>query len=129
MLGAVTRFLLICLGGAAGTGARYLCGGWAQRLFGAAFPYGTLGVNLVGSFLIVVIMHLGLVKGAISGDLRVILTTGVMGGFTTYSSFNYETVGFLRAGAFALAFLNIGATLLGCLVAAGLGLAVTRWLF
>jgi fluoride exporter len=124
----VIRFLLICLAGAAGTGARYLFGGWAQRQLGTGFPYGTLGVNLIGSFLIVIIMQLGLVKGVISGDLRVILTTGLMGGFTTYSSFNYETVQFLREGAFAMAFLNISLTFLGCLIAAGLGLALGRWL-
>jgi CrcB protein len=130
MLIVVIRFLLICLGGAVGTGARYLFGGWAFRIFGPAFPYGTLGVNLVGSFLIVVVMQLSLIPGKtlISPDLRVILTSGVMGGFTTYSSFNYDTVQFLRNGAPGLAFLNIAVTLLGCLIAAALGLFLTRWL-
>src|SRR5205823_11239187 len=93
------QFLLICLGGAVGTGARYLFGGWAQRTWGSGFPYGTLGVNMLGSFLIVILMQLGLVKGAISADLRVILTTGVMGGFTTYSTFNFETLQLLREGS------------------------------
>jgi CrcB protein len=118
---------MVCLGGAVGTGARYLVGGRAERLWGKGFPYGTLGVNLIGSFLIVIIMHLGLSKGAISPDTRVILTTGVMGGFTTYSSFNFETLQFLRDGRPALALLNVGVTLIGCLAAAGLALLVTRW--
>jgi CrcB protein len=122
----VIRFLLVCLGGAAGTGARYLFGLGAQRLAGGGFPYGTVGVNLLGSFLIVVIMQLGLMKQTISPDLRVILTTGVMGGFTTYSAFNYETVQFFRTGAVGLAFLNLGVTLVGCLLAAGLGFLVAR---
>ena len=92
------RFLLVCLGGAAGTGARYLFGGWAQRTLGAGFPYGTLIVNAVGSFLLVIIMHLSLETGAISPDARVILGTGVMGGFTTYSTFNYETFRLIQQG-------------------------------
>ena len=122
----MVRFLLVCLGGAAGTGARYLFGLGVQRLTGGGFPWGTIGVNLVGSFLIVVIMQLGLVKQTISPDLRVILTTGVMGGFTTYSAFNYETVQFLRTGATGFALLNVGVTLVGCLLAAGLGFLVAR---
>ena len=124
----MTRFLLVCLGGAAGTGARYLFGGWAQRTFGATFPYGTLGVNLIGSFLIAVIMSLSLEKGIIPADLRVILTTGVMGGFTTYSSFNFETTRLLQQGLLGLAALNVGLTLLGCFAAGALGLLAGRLL-
>ena len=122
----MTRFLLVCLGGAVGTGARYLFGGWAQRAFGAAFAYGTLGVNLIGSFLIAIIMSLSLEKGIISAELRVVLTTGVMGGFTTYSSFNYETTRFLQQGLVGLALLNVGLTLLGCFAAGALGLLAGR---
>ena len=125
-LARVMRFLLVCLGGAAGTGARYLFGVGAQRLTGGGLPYGTIGVNLIGSFLIVVIMQLGLMKETLSPDVRVILSTGVMGGFTTYSAFNYETVQFLRTGAVGLAALNVGVTLVGCLLAAGLGFLVAR---
>ena len=125
-LARVVRFLLVCLGGAAGTGARYLFGIGAQRLTGGGFPYGTIGVNLIGSFLIVVVMQLGLMKETLSPDVRVILSTGVMGGFTTYSAFNYETVQFLRTGAVGLAALNVGVTLVGCLLAAGLGFLVAR---
>jgi len=126
MLASVIRFLLVCIAGGLGTGARYLFGTGAQRLVGGAFPYGTLGVNLIGSFLIVVIMQMGLVKGAISPDVRVILTTGAMGGFTTYSAFNYETVQYFRTGASGLALLYVAVTLIGCLLAAALGFAVTR---
>ncbi len=126
MLRPVIRFVLICFAGGLGTGARYLFGTGVQRLTGGGFPYGTVGVNLIGSFLIVVIMQAGLVKGTISPDLRVILTTGAMGGFTTYSAFNYETVQFLRTGATGLAALNIGVTLVGCLLAAGLGFLAAR---
>jgi fluoride exporter len=120
------RFLLVCLGGAAGTGARYLFGGWAQRTLGVGFPYGTLMINAVGSFLLVIIMHLSLETGAISPDARVILGTGVMGGFTTYSTFNYETFRLIQQGSFGTAALYLLATVVGCLGAGALGLVLAR---
>jgi CrcB protein len=122
----VIRFLAVCLGGAFGTGARYLLGGWAQRTLGTSFPYGTTMINIIGSFLLVVIMVLGLEKGVIGADLRVVLATGVMGGFTTYSTFNYETIRFLQQGAWAMAALNVATTVFVCLFAGGLGLVCAR---
>jgi CrcB protein len=122
----MARFLLVCAGGAFGTGARYLLGGWAQRTLGTGFPYGTLIINSIGSFLIVILMHLSIQRGVISPDLRVILTTGVMGGFTTYSTFNYETVRLLQDGALGLGALNILATVVVCLLAGGLGVLICR---
>jgi len=122
----MARFLLVCAGGAFGTGARYLLGGWVQRVLGTAFPYGTLIINALGSFLIVILMHLSIQRGVISPDLRVILTTGVMGGFTTYSTFNYETVRLLQDGALGLGALNILATVVVCLLAGGLGVLICR---
>lgn len=108
-----------CLGGAVGTGARALLAAWALRTLGAGFPYGTLAVNAIGSFLIGLIMHLSLTQGG-SATWRMVLTTGVMGGFTTYSTFNYETLSYLRSGAVFTGLLNIAATVLLCLL---LGLA------
>ena len=93
------RFWLVCLGGAVGTGARYLLGTWAARTFGPAFPVGTLMINVIGSFLIVIVMSLSLQRGIIPADVRLVLTTGVMGGFTTYSSFNYETLRLFADGS------------------------------
>jgi fluoride exporter len=124
----VGRFLLVCLGGAAGTAARYLVGLGTQRAFGTGFPYGTVMVNLLGSFLISAIMVLSLEKGAISPDLRVVLTAGVMGGFTTYSSFNFELLSYLNRGAFVMALLYVALTMLGCLAAGALGLLGGRLL-
>jgi CrcB protein len=120
------RFLLICLGGAIGTGARYLLGVSIQLALGSVFPFGTLVVNLIGSFLITVIMYLGADKGLIAPELRIVLATGVMGGFTTYSSFNFETMRLLQQGSLGLGLLNVGGTLIGCLVAGALGLIVGR---
>ena len=124
----MSRLFLICLGGALGTGARYLIALGTPRLLGTSFPYGTLIVNVVGSFLLGVIMQLGLTTNVMSPTMRLVLTTGVMGGFTTYSTFNYETLEYLREGSLALAGLNVAATLLLCLLAGTLGLALGRWL-
>ena len=122
----MARFLLICLGGAFGTGARYLLGGWAQRALGTTFPWGTLIINALGSFCIVVIMYLGVQRGLVSPSTRLVLTTGVMGGFTTYSTFNYETIRLLQDGSLGLGALNILATVVVCLLTGGLGVLVCR---
>jgi CrcB protein len=125
----MTRFLLVCLGGAIGTGARYLTAVWAASAFGVSFPFGTLIVNTVGSFAIAFLMQMASATEILSPDLRLMLTTGVMGGFTTYSTFNYETTGYFREGAWAVGLVNIGATLIGCLAAGLAGLALARATF
>jgi CrcB protein len=119
-------FFLVCLGGAAGTAARYLLGVSIQAAFGPTFPVGTLSVNLIGSFIISMLMYLGADKGLITTELRVVLCTGVMGGFTTYSSFNFETMRLWQQGSVLLGFLNIGLTVAGCLIAGALGLLAGR---
>jgi CrcB protein len=122
------RLALISLGGAFGTAARYLLSVWLLRTLGPAFPYGTLAVNVIGSFLLGVIMQAGLDTTILSPAARVVLGTGVMGGFTTYSTFNYETLQYLQEGAWAMASLNVATTLLVCLAAGALGVAVARGL-
>jgi CrcB protein len=119
-------FFFVCLGGAAGTAARYLMGVSVQAWWGTSFPAGTLSVNLVGSFLISMLMYLGADKGLISTDLRIVLCTGVMGGFTTYSSFNFETMRLWQQGSILLGFANLGITLVGCLITGALGLLAGR---
>ena len=108
------RFLLVCLGGAIGSGARYLFSTAMTRAFGN-FPIGTLGVNVIGSFLISAVMVVALEKGAIGVDARLFIVTGVLGGFTTYSSFNYETLHLVQSGATGFAVLNVALTLVCCL--------------
>lgn len=120
------RFLLICAGGALGTGARFLLSSWIARLYGPQFPRGTILINVTGSFLIALVLELSLRTGAISPSLRLFLTTGVMGGYTTYSSFNYETLRLAEDGSLGLAALNLGVTVFGCLVAGVLGLLSAR---
>jgi CrcB protein len=123
---AMSRFLWICLGGAAGTGARYLMSGWLLRALGPGFPWGTLAVNVLGSFLLGLIMQVALTTTLISPTLRLGLTTGVMGGFTTYSTFNYETLQFLQRSEWLPAFANLAATVLVCLAAGALGVFTGR---
>jgi len=120
------RVVLVALGGAIGSVARYGLSALAAQLFGATFPWGTLLVNLSGSFLIALVMHVALSGTAISLELRIFLTLGILGGFTTYSSFNYETLALLNQRAYGLAGLNLAATVLGCLLAGILGLAAGR---
>lgn len=120
------RLLLVCLGSALGGGARYLISQGMLRWLGAGFPYGTLTVNVLGSFLIGLIMHVGLTSAVISPSTRLFLTTGVMGGLTTYSTFNYETLGLLSGGPWRLGVANLVATVVACLAAGLAGLAVGR---
>jgi CrcB protein len=122
----MTRIFLIGLAGALGTLSRYFIGLWAGRALGTGFPYGTLIVNVVGCFLIALVAQLALTTTAISPTLRLTLTTGFMGGLTTYSSFNYETTSLLRERAWATGLANVGATLVACFVAGMLGLALAR---
>lgn len=120
------RFLLVCVGGALGSGARYLVALGALAAFGPAFPLGTLIVNVLGSFVICLVMHLGVATQLVSPDLRLFLTTGVMGGLTTYSAFDYETMRMAQDGAYAKAILNVGLTLVACFAAGMAGDAVAR---
>lgn len=122
----MARFLLMCLGGAAGTGARYLLVLWATRAAGLGFPYGTLLVNVTGSFLLGLLMQASLTSQTIGTDARLIVGTGVLGGFTTYSAFNHETLSLLREGSLRIAAANVAVTLFGCLAAGALGIALGR---
>ncbi|HVR06839.1 MAG TPA: CrcB family protein [Thermoanaerobaculia bacterium] len=122
----MARFLWICAAGAAGTGARYLMSTWISRAAGPAFPWGTLAVNLLGSFLLGAVMEVGLATEILPPTVRLTLSTGLMGGFTTYSSFNYETLQYLQSQSWLLAAVNVGATVLGCLAAGILGIWAAR---
>jgi CrcB protein len=122
----VARFLLICLGGAIGTGARHMIAVWMARVTVTGFPYGTLLVNLSGSFALGVLMQLSLSTQMVTADMRLIIATGILGGFTTYSAFNYETLALLREQAWGLALAYAAVTLIGCLVCGALGIGIAR---
>jgi CrcB protein len=118
----VFRLLLVCVGGALGSGLRYLLSTWTARAFGADFPRGTFLVNATGSFVLAFLV--GLPGTTLPQEARLFLGTGVLGGYTTYSSFNHETLALLDGGAPALAALNVALTVVGCLVFGIAGLAV-----
>ena len=120
------RFIYICLGGAIGTGLRYLSGTLAIRWLGVDFPYGTLIVNVVGSFLIGLIQQVGVTSPLIPETTRLFLTVGIMGGLTTYSSFSYETLRLAQLGAWGQAWVNVLVTTALCLAVCFLGIAVGR---
>jgi fluoride exporter len=124
----MAQFLWVCFGGALGTGARYLLSGWMARTLGAAFPYGTLAVNVIGSFLIAVVVYAASESATISPTLRVVLATGVLGGFTTYSAFSLQTLLLAHNGVWITAALYVLGTMLGCLLACQLGWSAAKWL-
>ncbi len=122
------RLLWVCLAGAVGTGTRYLVALWAGERFGAQFPWGTLLVNVAGCFLIGLVMQLALSLSAFPVNLRFALTTGFLGGLTTYSSFTWETTRLVQDGTPSAALLNFGLTTVGGFGAAVLGLGLARLL-
>lgn len=121
------KYLLwIAVAGAAGTLARFFVAGWAQQLGGTRFPWGTLAVNLAGCFLFGLIFALIEDRTAISERVRHIALIGFMGAFTTFSTFGFETVNFLREHQWWLAVANILAQNVGGILCVLLGLAVAR---
>jgi CrcB protein len=122
----VTRLLLICLGGAVGTGTRYLLGGLVVRWLGPDFPYGTLLINVLGSLLVGLVQQVGLSTLLVPDTLRLVLTIGVLGGFTTYSSFSYETLKLVEAGSWVGATVYVALTTALCLGCCAVGLSLGR---
>jgi len=122
------QLFLVVLGSGFGGGARYLFAGWLIQKFGVGFPYGTIAINAIGSLFIGLIMHVALNTELITPDARLALTTGLLGGFTTYSTFNYETISLFQQGATLLGMLNILVTVVLCLLAGAAGLILGRWL-
>ncbi len=125
----MTRFFLVCLGGAVGSGLRFLVGLAALALLGARFPWGTLAVNLVGSFAIAFVMRVAESSDALSPLARTTIVTGVLGGFTTYSAFAWDTVQFVHGGERGMAALYLIATVAGCLLACFAGFECARRAF
>ena len=113
------KLFLIALFGAIGTLARYGLQGAVQIRMGSMFPYGTLLINLTGCFLLGLIGQLTLNRMFISSDLRIAIAVGFFGGYTTFSSFGWETAKMLEDGEWLRA-----ATYVGASVFAGLLLSV-----
>lgn len=118
---------LVAAGGAVGSVLRYLVAVLGEKAFPATFPWGTFIVNVVGSALLGALLATAVTDPPrLSAEARLLLGTGVMGGFTTYSTFNAEVMKALQAGAPAKAALYVAATLVVCLAGAWAGWAVVR---
>jgi len=124
----VSRFAWICLGGAVGTGARYLLSGLALAALGTAFPWGTLAVNLAGG------LAMGLLAGWLSRgggteQARLFLAVGILGGFTTFSAFSLELGLMLQRGDYGLAAAYVLASVIGGVLLLFAGLWLMRGAF
>lgn len=125
-MGPLTQTALVAFGGAVGSVLRFALNGWAQRQFPAFAPSGTLIANVAGCLAIGVVMAALRDRPAHVRELQALLVTGLLGGFTTFSAFGYQTVELLAEHQVARGLLNVLANVvLGCL-AAWLGLVVTR---
>jgi len=128
----MARLLMVCVGGFIGTGARFGLNGWVATRFGETFPWGTLTVNVLGSFAAGILFFLSGPDSPVivSATTRQFLLAGVLGGFTTFSSFSLQTLNLLRDGQWLQVSANIiGSVSLGLLAAAvGDALARSIWL-
>ena len=121
------NLLLVVLGGGIGAGGRYLLGGWLHGQLGNGFPWGTFAVNALGSLMIGLVFGLAQAK-SISPGTTLFLAVGVLGGFTTFSAFSYETMRLLASGSIGASFLNVAGQFAVGLAAVYLGFAAVRGL-
>ncbi len=120
------NLLAVFVGGGLGACARYLLQGAVYRWTGTGFPYGTLAVNILGSLVIGILMTTFDDRFLVSPTVRLFLTVGILGGFTTFSSFSYETIALFLEGSVTAGLANAGLSLILCLTATWLGTVVGR---
>ena len=121
----MSPLLYVMVGGAVGSGARYLTGRAMTALLGAGYPFGTLAVNLVGGLLMGVLVGV-LARNASPEGWRLLLGVGVLGGFTTFSSFSLDVVTMIERGALGLALGYILVSVIGSIAALFAGLSAVR---
>ncbi|PHS26767.1 MAG: fluoride efflux transporter CrcB [Methylophaga sp.] len=120
------QLLAIAGGGALGAVLRFLMASNIHRVFGRDFPYGTLAVNVLGSFAIGIVFVLIAERGLLSAEWRNVIIIGFLGAFTTFSTFSIETLGLLESGELSRAALNILLSVVLCLLATWVGLLIGR---
>lgn len=125
-MNALHPLLLVAIGGALGSMTRYGAASAVNRLAQSSFPWGTLAVNIAGSFLIGLVMVLLMKAGEWRESSRLLLVTGVLGGFTTFSSFSWETWKLIEDGRLVMAMTNIIASAGICLVATVAGAMLAK---
>ena len=121
------NLLLVVLGGGIGAGSRYLLGGWLNGQLGNGFPWGTFAVNALGSLMIGLVFGLAQ-RGSLPPATTLFLAVGVLGGFTTFSAFSYETMRLLANGNVGASFLNVAGQFAVGLVAVYAGFVAVRGL-
>jgi CrcB protein len=127
---SITTLLYVAIGGALGSVSRYLLGMWAQTISKSIdFPYGTLTVNLIGCFVIGLLSQLAEARGAFTSESRAFVFIGVLGGFTTFSSFGNDTINLLRDGESVNALANVGANVILGLLLVWFGRAAAYWIW
>lgn len=119
-------FLLIFLGGGLGSITRFTLGRWTDSLHQHVFPFGTFVVNIIACFTLGIIVGLADHKQLVSPSTRLFLATGFCGGFSTFSTFSYETLRLLQQGAVVYALLYVALSVVVCLAAVGLGVYVVK---
>jgi CrcB protein len=122
----MNMILLVAAGGAVGSVARYLMASSIQSATGWQFPLGTVLVNILGCFLIGILYVLLVARPDPRNELRVLLMVGVMGGFTTFSSFSLETITLAMNGNYGSAVLNVVISVAACLLGTTLGITLAR---
>lgn len=118
--------LLVAIFGALGCLSRYLLSDWVYGVLGRGFAYGTLAVNVLGAFLIGFVMETALRGTLITAELRTGLTIGFLGGFTTFSTFSYETFKLLEDGELLLAGANVALSVLTCVMLTWAGILAAK---
>jgi CrcB protein len=127
---SINTVIFVALGGAFGSVLRYLLSTWTQTISKSIdFPYGTLTVNLVGCFVIGFLSYLAEARGAFTVESRAFIFVGILGGFTTFSSFGNETMNLFREGESLNALANVGANVIFGLILVWLGRSVAYWIW
>ncbi|NGO63056.1 fluoride efflux transporter CrcB [Rhizobium daejeonense] len=120
------QIVLVATGGAVGSVLRYVVGLGAMKLLGSSFPWGTLTVNVVGCFGIGVLAELIVARFGGSADLRLLLITGFLGGFTTFSAFALDAVSLFERGAAFSSFVYLASSIVVSIAATVAGMLLMR---
>ena len=122
----MVRIISVGIGGFCGAVSRFLITGWVHNVTGSSMPYGTLAVNVGGSFILAFMLQFFIAYPGISPHLKSAITIGFLGAFTTFSTFTVDTLHFMEHGNYSKVLLNIALNVIICLIAAGMGMALGK---
>lgn len=123
------NIIAVAIGGGIGAALRYLVTVLANLHGGIVFPYGTVLVNTIGSFFISLLMMYFAAHASLPGAVKLFAITGILGGFTTFSTFNMELLTFIRAGEIPFALLYGGLNIIGAFICCWLGIILGEWMW